>query len=169
MRPARLDDDLAAELGNGAALARRHQERVVLLCRGPGHGHEPVGVVRRAVGQRPLLHGMRDGVDDLRIERLVAVDGAPQLLVDGLGQVLALDDVVEDVLAVDLLAGVLEVILRGANLVVGDGAYRRLPRRHATRCRRGRRACPASSVAVAFGHMAIVSRGMLCQLSHHCR
>ena len=97
---------------------------------------------------------MRDGVDDLRIERLVAVDGAPQLLVDGL-HVLALDDVVEDVLAVDLLAGVLEVILRGANLVVGDGAYRRLPRRHATRCRRGRRACPASSVAVAFGHMAI--------------
>ena len=87
--------------------------------------------MRRAVGQCPFLHGVRDRVDDLRVERLEAVDRAPQLGVDRLCQVLALDDVAEDVLAVDLLAGVLEVVLRGADAMVGDGADRCLAGGHA--------------------------------------
>ena len=83
----------------------------MLLGRGAGHRHEPVRVVGGAVRQRPLLHAVRDGVDDRRIERLVPVDGASQLLEDRLGEVLALGVLVEDVLAVDVGAGVLEVVL----------------------------------------------------------
>ena len=48
----------------------RRQERVVLLRGRAGHRHEPVRVVGRAVGHRPLLHAVGDGIDDVRIERL---------------------------------------------------------------------------------------------------
>ena len=61
--------------------------------------------------QRPLLHAVGDGVDDHRIERLEALDRASKLLEDRLGEVLALGILVEDVLAVDVGAGVLEVVL----------------------------------------------------------
>ncbi len=69
-----LDEVLAGELGDRLAVAGRVQERVVLLGRGAGHRHEPVGVVGGAVRQRPLLHAVGDRVDDRRVERLVAVD-----------------------------------------------------------------------------------------------
>ena len=52
---------------------------------------------------RPLLHAVRDGVRDDRVEGLEAVDRAPQVLEDRLGEVLALGALVEDVGAVDLL------------------------------------------------------------------
>ena len=96
------------------------QEGVVLLGGGAGHRHEPVRVVGGPVGQGPLLHAVGDRVGDDRVEGLEAVDGAPQPLEDRLGQVLPLGDLVEHVLAVDLLAGVLQVVLGGGDPVVGD-------------------------------------------------
>ena len=115
-----LDQVLAGELGDRLAVAGRGQERVVLLGGRAGHRHEPVRVVGGAVGQRPFLHAMRDGVDDGWIERLVPLDGAPQLLEDRLGEVLALGRLVEHVLAVDVGPGELEVVLRLRDAVGGD-------------------------------------------------
>ena len=121
-----LHQVLAGELGDRLAVAGRRQERVVLLGRGAGHRHEPVRVVGRPVGQRPLLHAVGDGVDDGPIERLVPLDRPPQLLEDRLGEVLALGLLVEHVLAVDVGPGLLEVVLR---LARRDGRrYRRSPR-----------------------------------------
>ncbi len=102
------------------AVAGRGQERVVLLGGRAGHRHEPVGVVGRALGQRPLLHAVGDRVHDRRVERLVTVDRLPQFRVDRLGQVLALGDVVEHVLAVDVGARAFEVILGLRDPVRGD-------------------------------------------------
>ena len=115
-----LEQVAAGELGDRLAVAGRGQERVVLLRRGAGHRHEPVGVVGRAVGERPLLHAVRDGVHDGRIERLVALDRLAELAEDRLGEVVALGALVEDVLAVDVGAGVLEVALRLLDPVTGD-------------------------------------------------
>ncbi len=106
-----LDEVLARELGDGLAIAGRGQERVVLLGGRARHRHEPVCVVGRPLGECPLLHAVRDGIDDRRIERLVAVDRPTELPEDRLGQVLLLGDLIEDVLAVDVGAGVLEVVL----------------------------------------------------------
>ena len=83
-----LEQVLAGELGDGLAVAGRGQERVVLLGGRAGHRHEPVGVVGRAVGQRPLLHAVGDRVDDRRIERLVALDRPAQLRKIGLARYL---------------------------------------------------------------------------------
>ena len=110
-----LDQVLARELGERPALAARVEERVVLLGRGAGHRHEPVGVVGGAVRHGPLLHAVRDRVDDRRVEGLEPVDGPAELPEDRLGEVLALRILVEDVLAVDGLAGVLEVVLGGGD------------------------------------------------------
>ena len=108
------------------------QERVVLLGGGAGHRHEPVGVVGGAVGQRPFLHAVGDRVDDGRIERLEAVDRPAQLLEDRLGQVLALGLLAEDVLAVDVGAGVLEVVLGLGDPMLGDLRDGGLSRSHGT-------------------------------------
>ena len=116
-----LQQVLARELGDGPPIAGRVQERVVLLGGRTGHRHEPVRVVGGAARHRPLLHAVGDRIHDRRVERLVAVDRPAQLLEDRLGQELALGILVEDVLAVDLLAGELEVVLRGGDLVAGDG------------------------------------------------
>ena len=86
----------------------------------PGQGHEPVGVVRGAVGHGPLLDALGDRVGDGRVERLQALDRAAELLEDRLGEVLALGLFAEHVLAVDVLAGVLEVVLGGGDLAAGD-------------------------------------------------
>ncbi len=107
----------------------------MLLGRGAGHGHEPVGVVGGAVRHRPLLHAVRDRVHDGRVERLVTVDRPPQLPEDGLGEVLALRVLVEHVLAVDGLAGVLQVVLRGSDLVGGDRSDGRGDVRSCDSCR----------------------------------
>ena len=106
-----LDEVPPGELGDRLAVTGRGQERVVLLGGGAGHRHEPVGVVGRAVGQRPLLHAVGHRVDDRRVERLVTVDRPAQLPEDRLGEVLALGPLVEHVLAEDVGAGVLEVVL----------------------------------------------------------
>ena len=72
------------------------------------------------MGHGPFLDALGDGVRDRRIERLEALDGPAQLLEDRLRQVLALGLFAEHVLAVDVLAGVLEVVLGGGNLVAGN-------------------------------------------------
>ena len=115
-----LDQVPARELGDRLAVAGRRQERIVLLGGRAGHRHEPVGVVRRALGQRPFLDAVSDGIGDRRVERLLAVDRPAQLLEDRLGEVLALGDLVEDVLAVDVGARVLEEVLGLGDPVRGD-------------------------------------------------
>ena len=115
-----LEQVPAGELGDGLAVARGAQERVVLLRGGAGHRHEPVGVVGGPMREGPLLHPVRDGVGDHRVEGLQALDRPAQALEDRLGQELPLGGLVEHVLAVDLLAGVGEVVLGRGNLVVRD-------------------------------------------------
>ena len=115
-----LDQVPARELGDGLAVAGRRQERVVLLGRRAGHRHEPVRVVGRPLGERPLLHAVGYRVDDRRIEGFVALDRPAELLEDRLGEVLALGDLVEHVLAVDVCAGVLEEVLGLRDPVRGD-------------------------------------------------
>ena len=133
-----LEEVPARELGDRPSVARRAQEGVVLLGRRPGHRDEPVRVVGRPVGERPLLHAVGDRVGDHRVEGLEAVDGAPQPLEDGLGQVLPLNLLAEHVAAVDLLAGVLEVVLGGGDPVVGDRLDRRMTSGHVTPTTDGR-------------------------------
>ena len=55
---------LAAEFGDGAAVGRRIEKRVVLLRGDPGHRLEPVGVVRRAVLDGPVFQRAGDDVSD---------------------------------------------------------------------------------------------------------
>ena len=61
-----LDQLLAAELRDGAAVGRRRQKRVVLLGGDAGHRLEPVRVVRRAVLDGPVLQRRGDDVGDGR-------------------------------------------------------------------------------------------------------
>ena len=75
--------------------ARRREKRVVLLGGDAGHRLEPVGVVRGAVLDGPVLQRGGDDVGDRRVERLALRDGAPQRAIDVLGQPGALGFVVE--------------------------------------------------------------------------
>ena len=155
-----LEQVLAGELGDRPAVAGRVQERVVLLGGRAGHRHEPVGVVGGAVRHRPLLHAVGDRVHDGRVERLVAVDRPAQLLEDRLGQELALGVLVEDVLAVDLLAGELEVVLGGGDLVAGDGGDGGLTCGHGSpvgAC--GRRDVPVSAIRTNPAVASVVGPG----------
>src|SRR5699024_4908668 len=71
-----------------------------------------------------FLHGVRDRIHDGRVERLKALDGPAQLAMDGLREIRPLRLVVEDVLAEDRLARLLQVGLRGCDLDgrdLGDG------------------------------------------------
>ena len=144
-----LDQVAARELRDRAALAGRRQERVVLLGGRARHRHEPVRVVGGPVRQRPLLHRVRDRVGDGRVERLVPVDGSAQLLVGRLGEVLALGDVVEDVLAVDVGAGAFQVVLRLRGAMRGDPGDRGLARGHARPRSRGVMRCDTSMALVS--------------------
>ena len=59
-----LDQLLAAELRDRAAVGGRREKRVVLLGRDAGHRLEPVRVVRGAVFDRPVLQRAGDDVGD---------------------------------------------------------------------------------------------------------
>jgi hypothetical protein len=63
---------------------------------------------------------MGDGVGDQRIEGLLAGDRLAELLEDRLTEVLALGDLVEDVLAVDVDARVIEEVLGLGDPMCGD-------------------------------------------------
>src|SRR5579864_7635185 len=86
-----LDELLAAELRDRSSFGGGHDERVVLFGRDPGQGMEPVRVVRRAMLDRPVLHGRRDDVGDRRVERRPLIDGAPQGAIGVTRQAPALD------------------------------------------------------------------------------
>jgi hypothetical protein len=97
-----LDQFLAAELGDGAAFGRRREKRVVLFRRDPGQRLEPVGVVRRAMLERPILDRRSNRVGNRVFERFALGDGATQGLVHLLGETRALHVVAEDEAAEDL-------------------------------------------------------------------
>ena len=65
-----LDQLLAGELGHRAAVAVGREEAVVLFGGEAGEREEDVGVVRRALFDRPVLHRRGDDVGDRRIELL---------------------------------------------------------------------------------------------------
>ncbi len=90
-----LDQFLAAELGDGAAVGRGRQERVVLLGGDAGQRLEPVRVVRGAVLDGPVLERAGDDVGDRGLDRLALGHRAPQRAVHVLGQTGALRLVVE--------------------------------------------------------------------------
>ena len=100
-----LDELLAGELGDRRAVTRGRVEGVVLLGRRARERLEPVRVVGRAALHRPLLHRRGDGVGEVGVERAAGLHGGLELLVDGLGEALALDDGGEDVGAEDLGTG----------------------------------------------------------------
>ena len=91
-----LDQLLAAELGDRRAVASRREKRVVLLGRDAGHRLEPVGVVRGAVLDGPVLQRGGDGVSRRLVERLSAGDRGAQGTIGRLRQPLLLHLVVED-------------------------------------------------------------------------
>ena len=103
-----LDELLAGELGDRVPSPVGRVEGVVLLGGDAGQRLEPVREVRRALLHRPLLHRRRDRVGE-RGSRARPVERLLELLVDGLGQPLALDGAGEDVGAEDVGAGLGQV------------------------------------------------------------
>ncbi len=104
-----LDQLLARELGDGVAVARGGVEGVVLLGGHAGQRLEPVREVGGAALHRPFLHGGGDGVGERGLEQRARLERLLELLVDGLGQALALDGGREHVLAEDVGAGLRQV------------------------------------------------------------
>jgi hypothetical protein len=92
-----LDELLAGEFGDRAAVAVGGEEAVVLLGGDAGHGLEKVRVVGGAFLEGPVLHGAGDGIGDGGVELFAELDGALKGLVDALGETGALDFFVEDV------------------------------------------------------------------------
>ena len=68
----------------------------MLLGGDAGERLEPVRVVGRAMLERPVLDGHRDGIGHRHVQGLAAVDRAPEGLVDGPGQFDPLYGVAED-------------------------------------------------------------------------
>ena len=113
---------LAAELGDGAAVAGRLEEGVVLLRRAARERLEPVRVVRGPLLERPLLHGTRHRVGHGRVELGAVADGGEKRFVlrarhPGLHLVEA-----EEVLAEDLLQiRAVTLLRRRRRIVLGGG------------------------------------------------
>ena len=82
------DELLAGEAHDGAAVAHRVEEAVVLLGRDAGERLEPVREVRGALLDGPFLHGMRYDVGHLYLQRLALLHGFEQALVRRRGQTL---------------------------------------------------------------------------------
>ena len=95
-----LDELLAAERHQHAAVVERGDEAVVLLARDAVERLEPVGEVGRALLEGPLLHRVGDLVGDVEVDGLVVLDDARELVVRRLGEPLAHVQVGEDQAAV---------------------------------------------------------------------
>ena len=67
------DEFLAGKLHDDAAIRRGGDEAVVLLRGAAGEWLEPVGIVRRALFDRPLLHGVGHGVGNGGIQRAALI------------------------------------------------------------------------------------------------
>lgn len=83
-----LNQLLAGKLHDNAAACGGRDERVVLLRRDAGHGLEPVGKMRRAKLDGPILHGIGHNVGRSQIEPLALVDSRVDVLEDLLRQLL---------------------------------------------------------------------------------
>ena len=81
-----LDQRLAREFGQRLPVGHRLEEAVVLLGGQPGHGIEDVGVVRRTLLQRPVLHRDGDRVGDRGVQLGALLDRGDDRLVDRLRQ-----------------------------------------------------------------------------------
>ena len=90
-----LDELLAGEFHDDAAVCRRRNEAVVLLGGDAGHRLEPVRVVRCTFFNRPVLHGICHSIGNRDVEVLAVVDGLSQRLVNVLRQSLTHDVVVK--------------------------------------------------------------------------
>ena len=90
------DKLLTGELHHYAAVVRGGDEGVVLLGRDAGHRLEPVGVVRRALGNRPVLHGGRHDRGDVSVDRRTLPHRLFQLFVNVLGQTFLHDGLIKD-------------------------------------------------------------------------
>ena len=109
------------------------EEGVVLLRGRAGQRLEDVGVVGRAVLQRPLHHRLGDRVGQAGVERLAARQRRLELLEDVLGQALALHGGGEDVGAEDVVLGQGQVEsaeglsvgapLRGGHVLLADTSH----------------------------------------------
>ena len=75
-----LNQLLAGKLHDNAAACGGRDERVVLLRRDAGHGLEPVGKMRRAELNGPVLHGIGHNVGRSQIEPLALVDSRVDVL-----------------------------------------------------------------------------------------
>ncbi len=64
-----LNELFAGEFHNDAAVRGGRNKAVVLFRRNAREGLEPVRIVRRAAGDRPILHGVGDRVGDAYVER----------------------------------------------------------------------------------------------------
>ena len=83
-----LDELLAGKFHDHAAVGGGRDERVVLFGRDAGHGLEPVGEVRRAELDSPVLHGIGDDVGCGQIEALALVDGGVDIFKNSLRKLL---------------------------------------------------------------------------------
>ena len=83
-----LDELLAREGHDHAAVGLRIDEGIMLLARYTRKRLEPVREVGRTVFDGPFLHGMRYHVGNFQVERFAIVDGAHELLIGCLRQTL---------------------------------------------------------------------------------
>ncbi len=128
-----LDQLFPRELEDRAPVARLREERIVLLRREPGHRLEPVREVRGAVLDGPILHRVRDGVGDPRIERLTLLDGPTQGCVHALRETRALRVITEDEAAEQFgQANAHRAAIRGGRVgrVRGNGTHGGVARVH---------------------------------------
>jgi len=100
-----LDELLAAEALDDAAILLDLDKSGVLLRRRSGLGLEPVGEMGYSLAQRPLFHRMGDRIGDRHVELFPLADGGAQLFIDLCGQLFAHHLIVETVDAV-ILGGV---------------------------------------------------------------
>ena len=80
------DELLAGKLHNDLTVVHRGNEAVVLLRCDAGHGLEPVGKMRRALFDRPILHGIGHDARGFVVEALSVLDRVANLLVGLLRQ-----------------------------------------------------------------------------------
>ena len=73
-----LDQLLAGEIHNHAAAGSGRNEAVVLFGGDAGQRLEPVGIVGRAMGDSPVLHGSGHRVGDGSVQLRTLVDGSAQ-------------------------------------------------------------------------------------------
>ena len=81
-----LNELLAGEFHNHAAVRRGGDEAVVLFGGDAGQRLEPMGEVRRAVLHRPILHRGGHGISDVAVQTRALGDGLAQGIVHAGGQ-----------------------------------------------------------------------------------